>query len=115
MTARTRTAPPGEVKDTKIKKDGKKANKQVIKSEPEREESGGIAIKDLYLLCMCADPNCKNLIWSSSPDGEVFWPKLPSDDGYDTDDDESDPEFSRYGVLRRHCGRGMFACSLSCL
>lgn len=70
----------------------------------------GLEVKKLYLVCMCGFPGCTNLLWSSDPDAESEWPKHPDMDGYDSDEDDVDPETTKYGILLRHCGRPNFVC-----
>ncbi|KAK5653563.1 hypothetical protein OQA88_8822 [Cercophora sp. LCS_1] len=64
----------------------------------------GLETKNLYLICACGFPGCSNLVWSSAPDAEIDWPKHPRMDGYDAEEDDCNPETTKYGILLRHCG-----------
>ncbi|KAK0611176.1 hypothetical protein B0T14DRAFT_594200 [Immersiella caudata] len=73
----------------------------------------GLLVKKLYLICMCADPDCTNLVWSSSPTSEELWPPQPtpppstvSDSGLSNLDLDLDYELEEYGLLHRHCNDG---------
>jgi len=75
---------------------------------------GGMEVKKLYLVCICADPNCTNLVWSSSPTEEKLWPPYSRDSDSESNSDsgsddtsnfsyDDDPELSPYGLLHRFC------------